>query len=122
MKVQSNSRAVLLIRLLSCIWQKRKLACTFDRRGQHALILRARSRYTTRQDLAAFTDELLERIYIFVVDVGDLVHREVADFATLVAAAAVVRSSLFALARAGLRSCCCCCCCCSLMYTSSFPY
>ena len=62
--------------------EKAHKAGVFDRNGKLALILGAGAGLRTRGDLSVGRDEPLKEFHIFVVDVFDVVLREVADFAT----------------------------------------
>jgi hypothetical protein len=48
--------------------QKGNDACTLDGVGEIALLLGGQTGKATGKDLAAFSDELLEKIHIFVID------------------------------------------------------
>jgi hypothetical protein len=62
------------------------LASSFDCTGQLTLVFGAGTRYATWQDFATLADEFTQQVRIFVIDVLDFVHSEIADFATLISA------------------------------------
>ena len=78
------ARTTLLLPLLDLVLvrvrEQRKKTCSFDRRGQHALILGVGSGDPARKNLSSVGDELAEKTKIFIVDRGDLVGGEVAYF------------------------------------------
>jgi hypothetical protein len=60
--------------------QQRNVTCTLDGRGQPALVRRAYASQPPWDDFAPLCNELPEQTHVFVVNVVDLFHAELADF------------------------------------------
>jgi hypothetical protein len=73
----------LFIAALRCSSRKRQqrdVARLLDGRGQPVLVRRAYPSQPPGHDLAALRDELSEQSVVFVIDVGDLLSAELANF------------------------------------------
>src|SRR5258705_12151200 len=78
---------------------QRKVARALDGCRKLALVVSARSGDPRRDDLAVLTDEVLQKIDVFVVDPLDLLGGEAAEISAL---EELLRALLFALAVAAL--------------------
>ena len=79
--------------LVSCVWEQRNDAGSLNCCRDLSLVLCASTCDSSREDLASLCHEVLQSVYIFVVDDDRLVGTELADLASSVHAAHV--SSVF---------------------------
>jgi hypothetical protein len=70
----------LVLRCSSGKGQQRNVPCLLDSRGQPVLMRRTHSRQTPGHNLAALRDKLPEQPVILVVDVGNFLGAELANF------------------------------------------
>lgn len=74
--------------LLSCVRKQSYLTSALNSNRKHTLIFSGSSGNTARKNLAALTDELLQRLDVFIVNVLNFVNSKVANFTALVTASA----------------------------------
>jgi hypothetical protein len=89
--------------LVCGVRQQRDVACALDGLGQHALMRRAGSRNTSRQNLAAFGNVALQEFDILEVNQINFVEAEATDLATMHAATAATSTTAATIAAAPAR-------------------
>jgi hypothetical protein len=82
--------------LVRSVGQERYVASALDGFGQHALVRRARSTDTTRQDFAALRNKALKQLHVLVINEINLFPAEAADFAAMHASASAATSASIA--------------------------